>query len=172
MNGIYELPIHGSRWKNGWQFAPILTLQSGNPINFKTTNTSFTGAATLRPSVRGPVTTEYSPASNGNATYVGYIENPSVFYDQGAAFGTLGRNTIIGPGFSNLDIALIKQTKLRETIRLEIRADAFDAFNHPNFGQPGVTINTGTFGLLTNTRFPTGDSGSSRQMQLAAKLVF
>jgi hypothetical protein len=172
MNGIYELPIHGSRWKNGWQFAPILTLQSGNPINFKTTNTSFTGAATLRPSLRGPVTTEYSPASNSNATYVGYIENPSVFYDQGAAFGTLGRNTIIGPGFSNLDIALIKQTKLRETIRLEIRADAFDAFNHPNFGQPGVTINTGTFGLLTNTRFPTGDSGSSRQMQLAAKLVF
>jgi hypothetical protein len=172
MNGIYELPFHGSRWKDGWQFAPILTLQTGNPISFVTTNNAFTGTATLRPSVTGPVQTGYIPASNGNATYVGYIDNTSVFYNQGNAFGNLGRNVIIGPGFSNLDIALIKQTKVRENMRLEIRADAFDAFNHPNFGQPGVSFGTGTFGLLTNTRFPTGDSGSSRQMQLAMKLVF
>jgi hypothetical protein len=172
MNGIYELPFHGSRWKDGWQFAPILTLQSGNPISFKTTNTSFTGAATLRPSVTGPVETGYSAASNGNATYVRYILNTSVFYNQGNAFGNLGRNVIIGPGFSNLDLAPIKQTKIRESMRLEIRADAFDALNHPNFGQPGVTVGTSTFGLLTNTRFPTGDSGSSRQLQLAMKLVF
>jgi hypothetical protein len=172
LNGIYELPIHGNRWKDGWQFAPIITLQSGNPISFKTSNTSFTGAATLRPSVTGPVETGFSPATNGNATYVEYIQNTSVFYDQGSAFGNLGRNVIIGPGFANVDIALIKQTKIRENIRLEMRADAFDALNHPNFGQPGVTVGTSTFGLLTNTRFPTGDSGSSRQMQLAMKLVF
>ena len=103
---------------------------------------------------------------------VEYIDNPSVFYDQGSAFGNLGRNVIIGPGFANVDIALMKQTKINEKIRLEMRADAFDALNHPNFGQPGVTVGTSTFGLLTNTRFPTGDSGSSRQMQLAMKLIF
>jgi hypothetical protein len=126
----------------------------------------------LRPSVTGPVQTGYSPAANGNATFVDYIQNPSAFYDQGSAFGNLGRNVIIGPGFANVDIALIKQTKVRENIRLEIRADGFDVLNHANFGQPGVTVGTSTFGLLTNTRFPTGDSGSSRQMQLAMKLVF
>ena len=164
--------IHGNRLKDGWQIAPIITLQSGNPITFKTTNTSFTGAATLRPSVTGPVQTGFSPASNGNATFVQYIQNTSVFFDQGSAFGNLGRNVVIGPGFTNVDVALIKQTRFREKIRLEIRADAFDVLNHANFGQPVVTVGTSTFGLLTNTRFPTGDSGSSRQMQLAMKLVF
>jgi outer membrane receptor protein involved in Fe transport len=172
LNGIYELPFHGNRFKDGWQFAPIVTLQSGNPISFKTSNTSLTGAATLRPSVTGPVQVGYSPATNGNATFVEYLQNPSVFYDQGAAFGNLGRNVVIGPGFANVDIALIKQTRFREKVRLEIRADAFDVLNHPNFGQPVVTVGTSTFGLLTNTRFPTGDSGSSRQMQVAMKLVF
>ncbi len=172
LNGIYELPIHGNRFLDGWQLAPIVTLQSGNPISFKTSNNSFTGAATLRPSVRGPVQTGFSPATNGNATFVTYIQNTSVFYDQGNAFGNLGRNVIIGPGFSNVDVALIKNTPIHENIRLEIRADAFDLLNHTNFGQPVVTVGTSTFGLLTNTRFPTGDSGSSRQMQLAMKLIF
>jgi hypothetical protein len=172
LNGIYELPLHGNRWKEGWQLAPVITLQSGNPITFKTSNTSFTGAATLRPSVTGPVNTGYSASPNGNATFVEYLQNPTVFYDQGAAYGNLGRNVIIGPGFANVDIALMKQTMIREKIRLEIRADAFDALNHPNLGQPGVTVGTSTFGLISSTRFPTGDSGSSRQMQVAMKLVF
>ncbi len=172
LNGIYQLPFRGNRFVEGWQIAPIVTLQSGNPINFKTSNTSFTGAATLRPNVLGPVQTGYSAATNGNATYVSYIQNPSVFQNQGNAFGNLGRNVVIGPGFANLDVGLMKNTRIRESINLEIRADAFDVLNHPNFGQPGLTVGTSTFGLLTNTRFPTGDSGSSRQMQLAMKLTF
>ncbi len=121
MNGVHELPLHGSRLLDRWQLAPIITLQSGNPISFKTSDSAFTGAATLRPSVSGPVQTGFSPATNGNATFVTYIQNPSVFYDQGNAFGNLGRNTIIGPGFANVDIALIKNTTVRENVRLEIR---------------------------------------------------
>jgi outer membrane receptor protein involved in Fe transport len=172
LNGIYQLPFHGGRLLSGWQLAPIITLQSGNPISFKTSNTSFTGSATLRPSVIAPVLTGFSPATNGNATYATYIQNPSIFFDQGSALGNLGRNTVIGPGFANVDVALIKNTMIRENMRLEIRLDAFDALNKTNFGQPGVTVGTSTFGLLTNTRFPTGDSGSSRQMQVSAKIVF
>ena len=50
----------------------------------------------------------------------------------------------------------------------------FDIFNHANFGQPGRTAQVGStaFGVITNTRFPTGDSGSSRQMQFALKYKF
>jgi hypothetical protein len=98
--------------------------------------------------------------------------NPGVFYDQGNAFGNLGRNTIIGPGFANLDFALVKNTKITERFNLQFRADAFDLLNQTNFGQPGLTVNTATFGLINSTRFPTGDSGSSRQLQLALKLRF
>jgi len=52
------------------------------------------------------------------------------------------------------------------------RAQFFDVFNHANFGQPGNVVGTPNFGRITNTRFPTGESGSSRQVQFALKLVF
>jgi outer membrane receptor protein involved in Fe transport len=176
LNGIYELPFSKNRIVSGWQLAPIVTLQSGNPINFKTSNGTFTGVATLRPSVTGRIHTGFSAGTNNNATYVTYIQNPSVFYDPGNAFGNLGRNAVIGPGFSNVDLALIKNTIIHQSdssnVRLQFRADTFDILNHPNFGQPNLTLGSSTFGLISSTRFPTGDSGSSRQMQLALKLIF
>ena len=56
--------------------------------------------------------------------------------------------------------------------RLQLRADAFDVFNRPNFGPPGNVVGSPTFGKITRTRLPTGEAGSSRQIQLAAKLSF
>ena len=55
---------------------------------------------------------------------------------------------------------------------IELRADAFDVFNHPNFGSPDNGVGTPTFGKISRTRLPTGEAGSSRQIQLAAKLLF
>jgi hypothetical protein len=172
LSGIYALPFKGNRFVEGWQVSLIQQVQSGNPINFHTVNTSFTGAQTLRPSITGSVQTGYAPAINGNAAYVTYIQNPSVFVNQGAAFGNLGRNVVIGPGFINLDAALVKNTKLTEKLTWQLRADAFDLLNQANFGQPGSTLGQSTFGLMTGTRFPPGDSGSSRQLQVAMKLIF
>jgi len=79
---------------------------------------------------------------------------------------------VIGPGFNNMDFSVIKRTKLTETSVVEFRAEVFDLFNHANFGQPGRVVASTTFGQITNTRFPTGDSGSSRQLQFALKLKF
>lgn len=175
LNGIYALPFKRNRLVAGWEITGIVTLQSGNPMNFVTTNRTFNGAGTLRASVSGPVEVGFIPATNGNAASISYLDNPTVFYDQGNAFGNLGRNTLIGPGFSDIDVALVKNTKISERLRLQIRADVFDALNHANFGQPVQSVpttGTGTLGLITNTRFPTGDSGSSRQIQLAIKLLF
>ena len=91
-------------------------------------------------------------------------------------FGSLGRNTVIGPGFVNTDFSLIKHTKITERINSEFRAEFFDIFNHPNFGNPNLGLPSngtlGTFGQIFSTRFPTGDFGSSRQIQLALKLQF
>ncbi len=89
-------------------------------------------------------------------------------------FGNFGRNTIIGPRFDNVDFSLTKRTKITERFTNELRFEAFDLFNHPNFGQPGRTAQVGstTFGVISSTRFPTGDSGSARQLQFAMKLIF
>ncbi len=172
-SGIWGIPWEGNRFISGWQLSLIETLQSGNPLNFHTSNTAFTGAGTLRPNVVGPVMTGYTPAYNGSATSIGYIENPGVFVNQGNAFGNLGRNVVTGPGFSNLDIALMRNFKIHEHLNFQLRGDVYDIFNHPNFTNPVTTIGSTTLGLITaGSRTPAGDFGSSRQIQLAAKLQF
>jgi len=73
-----------------------------------------------------------------------------------------------------VDFSLIKRTKINERFSHEMRLEAFDLFNHPNFGQPGRVAQVGstTFGVISSTRFPVGDSGSARQLQFAMKLLF
>jgi hypothetical protein len=173
ISGIYALPFEHNMIVRGWQLSLIETLQSGNPENFHTTNTSFTGEGTLRPNVTGNIITGYTPAYNGSATSIGYIQNPSVLVNQGAAFGDLGRNVIIGPGFSNLDFNLVRNFKIRERMNFQLRADVYDIFNHPNFTNPVTTVGSTTLGLITGgSRTPAGDFGSSRQIQLSAKFQF
>ncbi len=185
VNGIYNLPFKANRFVAGWEISTIVQLQTGNPINFRTTNASLTGlGAQLRPSISGPVQTGFTPATNSSATAIQYIQNRSAIYDQGAAFGNLGRDAIYGPGFTNVDLALVKNTKITEKLTWQIRADAFDLLNVVNFTQPVASVPssqsfgapiaaTSTFGLITSgTRFTAGDFGTSRQIQLAMKLIF
>jgi len=173
MSGIYQLPFKGNRLKDGWQLSLVETTQTGNPLNFHTSLSSFTGNALLRPDVTGPVITGFSPATNGSATSIQYIRNPSVFVNQGAAFGDLGRNAVTGPGWSDLDLALTKNTRINERFSLQFRADAFDSLNQTNFTNPGTTIGSSTLGIITGgTRFAAGDFGTSRQFQMSMKLIF
>jgi len=178
-----------------------VTLLAGNagPITGLTTGTtnanSLSGLATLRPDISGPITISQTnvpaatiigvqyfpnqvcdPRPGGNCPSgsvvilpVAFINGKTVYH-----FGSMGRNVVIGPGFNNSDISLIKRTKIGENKLIEFRWEVFDVFNHANFGQPGRTAQVGspTFGVITNTRFPTGDSGSSRQMQFALKFKY
>ena len=91
-----------------------------------------------------------------------------------AHFGSLGRNAIYGPGFGNTDFSVIKNVKMTGTARAQLRLEVFNLFNQANLGQPGRTATFGStsFGIISNTRFPTGDSGSARQVQFAAKFLF
>jgi hypothetical protein len=179
LSGFYELPFKGNRLVSGWQLALITQAQSGNPLTAYMSGVSglFPGA-TIRPNVSGPIDTESVPAVG---TYgVQWIANPLVFSSpctgSGATLtcspGNEGRNTIIGPSFIDTDFSLIKDTKVTERIGTEFRAEAFDIFNHPNFGDPNLSVGAGTFGVITSTRFPTGDFGSSRQLQFALKVTF
>jgi hypothetical protein len=91
-----------------------------------------------------------------------------------AHFGNLGRNLVYGPGFGDMDLSIIKNVKLQGSARIQLRLEVFNLFNQANLGQPGRTaapLST-SFGVISNTRFPTGDSGSARQVQFAAKFLF
>ena len=164
ISGLYELPFKGNQLVEGWQFSTIVQSQSGNPVNIVVNNAGFTGTNnTVRPDVTGPIET------------IGTVArwfDISPFVVPVGRFGNLGRNVVIGPGFNNTDVSLIKRTKLTESQLIEFRWEVFDVFNHANFGQPGRVVSTDTFGRIVNTRFPTGDSGSSRQMQFALKYKF
>ena len=87
-------------------------------------------------------------------------------------FGNLSRNAVTGPNFINADFNVIKTTKLTESTSLQFRAESFDVLNHANFGNPGRVLGSSTFGVVSNTRAPTGDFGSSRQIQFALKFLF
>lgn len=163
ISGIYELPFKGNQFKSGWQLATILQSQTGNPVNLITTNSTVNSVAnTLRPDVVGPI------------EKIGTIEQwfSTAAFVPVSRFGNLGRNVVIGPGFNNVDFSIVKNTRLREDVTLQFRAEMFDVFNHPSFGQPGRVVGSETFGRIINTRFPTGDSGSSRQLQFAIKLDY
>ncbi len=91
-----------------------------------------------------------------------------------AHFGNLGRNLVYGPGFGDMDLSIIKNIRLEGSARIQLRLEAFNLFNQANLGQPGRTATplSTAFGVISNTRFPTGDSGSARQVQFAAKFLF
>jgi Carboxypeptidase regulatory-like domain/TonB dependent receptor len=175
-----------------------VTLLAGNVgaigANIPSANAnSLTGLATLRPDVTGPVPISPTAAASGIGVQwfpnqvcdprpggscpsgsvvilpVQFINGKTIYH-----FGSMGRNVVIGSSFHNSDLSLIKRTKLSERQMIEFRWEVFDIFNHANFGQPGRTAQVGStsFGVITNTRFPTGDSGSSRQMQFALKYKF
>ena len=86
--------------------------------------------------------------------------------------GTLGRDAISGPGFVDTDFSVTKNTKINERFNLQFRSEFFDLFNHPNFGNPVLTVTSSSLGVIQSTRFPTGDFGSARQIQFALLLKF
>jgi hypothetical protein len=88
-------------------------------------------------------------------------------------FGDNVRNTLIGPGFTNVNFSLAKEFSLYESLKLEVRADMFDVFNHINWANPdanvgynGSTLADTTAGSITNT------VGGTRIIQLGAHVRF
>jgi hypothetical protein len=163
LSATYALPFSGHVLTRGWQLATVVQAQSGNPVNIVTSTSSLNGVPnTVRPDVTGPI------------RIIGSVDqwfDTSVFVAANH-FGNLGRNAVIGPGFSNTDLSLSKDESLGGRVRLRFRADAFDLFNHPNFGAPGNIVGSPSFGKITSTRLPTGEAGSSRQIQLSVRVSY
>ena len=83
-----------------------------------------------------------------------------------ASPGNLGRNTFTGPGWSNLDFSIIKDTKISETKTLQFRAEFFNVLNQATFGNPGNILGSTGFGVITGT------ATAERQIQFGLRFTF
>jgi hypothetical protein len=171
LSGFYTLPFHSNRAVSGWQFAIINTMQSGNPLQPNVPSGLFPGIA-LRPDVVGRVGVTGNPAQWFTATSSFASPCTTTGTVTTCSPGDMVRNSVIGPDYIDTDFSLIKDTKITERMNLQFRSDAFDVFNHPNFGNPNLNVLSSSFGVITSTRFPNGDFGSARQLQLGLKLIF
>ncbi len=183
-SSVYAVPFGHNLLTRGWQLSAIAQLQSGNPLSVETTSSLNGTFGTVRPDLLSTVTPERVRLTSGAVQYLpqSLCYTPTagcLFSSDGQHFGDMSRNSITGPGFEDVDFSLQKDTTLRGHYTFEIRADAFNVMNHPNFGQPLATmsigkgtITAGNFGQIVNTRFPVGDVGSSRQLQLAGRILF
>jgi Carboxypeptidase regulatory-like domain len=185
----YDLPFgRGRRWGGrgegwaegfvaGWSVHSIVTAQSGFP---------FTPQLSYNPSndgdTRDPVRPFLNPAFSGSIV----THNPNLWFNPNAFlappnnsgfFGNVGRDTLIGPGLATWDFSLLKDTRLREGLDLQFRAEIFNLLNRANFNTPNliadvllpapnatVPVISPAAGVITST------STSARQIQLALKL--
>jgi hypothetical protein len=81
------------------------------------------------------------------------------------SFGTANRRFFHGPGIVNFDLAVMKSTRIRESMNFEIRAEFFNAFNHTQFNNPSGNFSSSNFGVVTSARDP-------RIGQMSMKFVF
>jgi hypothetical protein len=184
LSGTWTLPFHGNRLKDGWLLADITQIQGGNPLNV-VTNSTYSGSTTaalgqIRPTLLAHPTTGIGKAGTNFA--IPYITGTAcatptagcTFLTPTLGFGSMQRNSLTGPGFSDTDVSLQKTTRIAESVNFVLRMDAFDVLNQANFGNPGLTASPGStsFGQITQTRGAIGDAGSSRQLQFAAKVTF
>ena len=182
---IYELPIgrghhFGSGWSRatdaflgGWHLSNILTIHTGLPLNVSLTSTGVNPAnnqnykflslngGTLRPNRIGEPQTGISPETNR----LDFL-NPAAYQVQTLNTpGNASRDSALGPGFANLDLSLGKRFAFTERQAVELRFEAFNSLNHTNFGNPGTSFGSSSFGVISS-------AGSPRIVQMAVRYRF
>jgi len=191
-NGVYALPFHANRLVEGWQLSGILSVSTGLPFNVSDgvdQSNQINGVPRPNYAPNNPAITVGNvtfPACN-NQPYIRTVAmwfNPNCFSQE--PYGTLGnfaREGLYGPGLTNLDMALLKTTKIRENVTLQFRAEFFNILNHTNLSYPSTAQQT----IFTGTPSPTTTLGRnstagqilsyvytapSREIQLGLKLIF
>ncbi len=183
VSATYELPFGpGKHWLRdvhgiagflvaGWSLNGIESYNSGFP---------FTPQLSFNPSNNGNTTNPVRPSLNPSFAERIVTGSPNQFFNPNAfivppngTYGNIGRNSFTGPGLTTLDVSLMKTTRLSERLSLQLRGEAFNILNHANFNTPNLIVfssatapPSGSAGVITST------STSSRQLQIAAKLIW
>jgi hypothetical protein len=102
---------------------------------------------------------------HGDGTRGNWFQRAAFVNNAAGTFGNAGRNTVLQPGTWNIDTAVSRRVKVREGHSVEIRAEAFNVLNHPNFGAATTSISSGNFGKILTSSAP-------RICEFALKYVF
>jgi hypothetical protein len=202
------MPGSWQKLKNGWGVNGIVTVQSGQPfqLNYNFED-DYDGSGEFfgRPDVVGPIHYSSDPRNFLDLTsFAAPCTYPASGGDGFAGtcipgtrhFGNEGRNSLIGPHFRQFDFSLFKNTAITERLKLELRFEAYNLLNHPNFANPYLPLfiadaapngvgpdgrsmnNSQGQGLqLTATGdvgigYPFLGNGGPRTLQIAAKFTF
>ena len=183
INGSYELPFGpGRRFLTkvtgpariaavGWTASAIVGAQSGFPfspqLGYNPTGNGDT---------RNPVRPNWNPSFSGKLYPRTRSEwfNPAAFLTPAAGtFGNVGRDSLEGPGLTEVDLSAGKNTRLTERVGLQFRAEVFNVLNHTNFLTPNpVVYASATSGISPTAGVISTTSTTSRQIQFGAKLQF
>jgi hypothetical protein len=146
----------------GWQLNAVMSHTSGQPLTVSGSATSLNSpgntqtANQVLPTVGIP---------GGHGTGEPYF-NPNAFTSLTTpTFGNSGRDILRGPGVSNLDASLFRNFAVREGLKLQFRAESLGLTNTPQFANPGSTLGTATYDIISSS---TGE----RQIRLALKVMF
>jgi hypothetical protein len=160
-NVTWPLPDLGGSLGSSWRATGIVNIQSGAPftVNLGTDRANIGSGPAQRPDVSG------DPNTGGAHTPAQWF-NTSVFWLPAPfTFGNSGRNTVLAPGYAEVDMGVQKDIELRGRTRVELRWEIFNVFNHANFDVPNRMFGTSNFGRIFSAQ-------PARQMQFGAKVLF
>jgi hypothetical protein len=177
---VYEFPFgNGKKWATGgapqavlggWQINGIFSAYQGRQFMMSASGTSLNmpGNAQTPDQVK-PVVEKLGKAGDDGA----WFDTTAFARPTGARFGTVGRNTMRGPGVVNTDLSLFRTFRLTERFNLQFRAEAFNLSNTPHFANPSGNANSSSFGMITATQSGSADAvGRSREMRFGLRLGF
>jgi hypothetical protein len=174
---VAELPFGaGKKWLThglasqvlgGWQVAGIVSMQSGFPFTINISGDSAgIGGGNGGILIRGnPVPGQSAELPADKRSAQEWFNTAAFVAPPAQTFGLLGRNTLVGPGLFNIDTTLSKKFRIHERYGVEIRAEAFNLTNTPNYSQIGRIINAPDYGQIDSQLPP-------RQLQFGGKVTF
>jgi hypothetical protein len=179
VNYIYELPFFKEQKDfvgkilGGWQASGIVTLTSGLPLTITTSSYDPAGLGLIPALVAGGRPNQLCDPNAGAPNTIAQWFNTQCFQKNPAVGstgivnkpGTAGRGIVEGPPTKKVDFTLVKNFRFSESVKVQLRAEAFNVFNHTNFRTVSTNVTSTTFGQVTAFRDP-------RVIQLGAKFYF
>ncbi len=152
----------------GWAVSGLLNADTGTPLFFTASSSQLNAPGNSQvPDQVGPFKKLY-----GIGTTHPWFDTSAFVQPTGAVLGNMGQNLYSGPALVSFDGSLQRDVQLHESLGLTLRAQAFNALNHPVFANPGTTLGSSNFGQTTSTLGDAGSSEGNRAIQFAATLHF